>query len=185
VGPLGGGGGWPGTFTDLISAIDLVTGVAEVDATRLVLCGHSAGGHLALWAAGTRCRESETKLVAEVQGVVALAAVSDLSALATASAAGAGYVRQLLGGTPNEVPDRYRDACPMQMLPLGVPQRLIHGMADATVPPAMSERFANLASAAGDDARYLPIAGANHRALISTASPSWPEIEREIGSLLG
>jgi acetyl esterase/lipase len=48
---FGGGGGWPTTFTDVTNAIDHVAVLAGSNASRVVTCGHSAGGHLALWAA--------------------------------------------------------------------------------------------------------------------------------------
>ena len=51
MGALGGGGGWPTTFTDVGAALDYVTRLAVVDAQRVITCGHSAGGCLALWAA--------------------------------------------------------------------------------------------------------------------------------------
>ena len=45
------GGGWPGTLEDVAAAVDRLADVDEVDAARVVTCGHSAGGHLALWLA--------------------------------------------------------------------------------------------------------------------------------------
>ena len=45
------GGGWPGMFEDVSAAIDHLADVEQVDASRVATCGHSAGGHLALWLA--------------------------------------------------------------------------------------------------------------------------------------
>ena len=49
------GGGFPGTFFDVGCAVDYVREIAlshPVDSERVLVMGHSAGGHLALWAAG-------------------------------------------------------------------------------------------------------------------------------------
>ena len=51
-------------------------------------------------------------------------------------------VEQLLGGSPEGVPDRYREASPARRLPLAIPVLLVHGGRDDTVPAAMSRRFA-------------------------------------------
>lgn len=48
---VGKGGGWPATFADVAAGIDLLA-TLPVDTSRLVAIGHSAGGHLATWAAG-------------------------------------------------------------------------------------------------------------------------------------
>ncbi len=48
------GGGYPGTYEDIGTAIDRLRSEAPrlgLDLSRVVLVGHSAGGHLALWAA--------------------------------------------------------------------------------------------------------------------------------------
>jgi acetyl esterase/lipase len=52
------GGGWPGTFDDVAAAVDVLpsrvraaVGAGLISAEPVLLAGHSAGGHLALWAA--------------------------------------------------------------------------------------------------------------------------------------
>ncbi len=63
------GGGWPGTFEDVVRAADHLEKIARdfaLDLYRVITVGHSAGGHLALWLA-TRKKT--------LQGVIALAAV--------------------------------------------------------------------------------------------------------------
>src|SRR5215212_5319226 len=50
------GGGWPGTYLDVGRAIDHLRRIASaynLDLARVVVLGHSAGGHLAMWS-GTR-----------------------------------------------------------------------------------------------------------------------------------
>jgi acetyl esterase/lipase len=144
------GGTWPGAGIDVAAAVRFVPELAErypLDADRVVLVGHSAGGQLALWAA------KQAQLP-----VVALAAVSDLRESAD-RVGPAGAVARFMGGAPNEVPDRYAEASPLDLLPLGVRQVLVHGTNDAEVPYAMSERYVE---AAGDEAELISLKGAGH-----------------------
>jgi acetyl esterase/lipase len=129
------GGGWPNTFDDLGAGIDHLRLLdAPLDLTRVITIGHSAGGHLAALAA-TRDGPS-----VQVTGVVSQAGVVDLER-AWDWRLSDGVVRRLLGGTPEEVPERYAAASPAARLPLGVPALLTHGGKDDIVPPAMSEAF--------------------------------------------
>ena len=135
VGPRAGGG-WPATFDDVAAAIDHLAALdAPLDLRRVAAVGHSAGGHLALWAAGRK--DARVPLTA----AVGQAAVSDLDSAAATGVCG-GMVEQLLGGSPEGVPDRYREASPARRLPLAIPVLLVHGGRDDTVPAAMSRRFA-------------------------------------------
>ncbi len=177
VGPLGGGGGWPETFSDIAAAIDHLASLSGIDTERVVTCGHSAGGTLALWAAG-RHRLPPDAPGASVQiavtAAISLAGVVDLDA-ADAAAVGGDAVERLLGGTRMQVPDNYRMASPAALLPLGVPQVLIHGLSDTTVPASMSEVYATEARAAGDDARYIALPGIGHREVIDPRSGAWEQ----------
>ncbi len=147
------GGGWPNTFADVGEGIDHLDCLSGLDLSRVVAIGHSAGGHLAAWAA-TRPGLPDDAPGAEprvpVAGVVAQAGVVDLR-LAWELQLSGGIVRRLLDGTPDERPERYALASPAERLPLGVPILLTHGGLDDIVPPVMSERFAEAARAAGDD----------------------------------
>ncbi|WP_166351757.1 alpha/beta hydrolase [Phytoactinopolyspora limicola] len=187
----GGGGGWPETFDDVALALDTVPElVAEaapgrVDTTRVVHLGHSAGGHLAVWAA------SRTRLPAEsrwrrhdpdpaLRGVVSLAGVLDLAACADADLDD-GAVRALLGGDPHQIPERYAEADPLQLTPPGVPTVLIHGTDDDRVPPEFSTRYA---AKAGHQADMVSLPGIEHFGVIDPLSSAWPEIERQVSALL-
>jgi pimeloyl-ACP methyl ester carboxylesterase len=122
--------------------------------------GHSAGGQLALWSAS---REDPR---VPVRRVAALAAVCNLAAAGDPA-------WELLGGTPEQVPDRFAAADPMQLVPLGVPTLLMHGAEDETVPVARSRRYAEAASAAGDEVELIePIPG-GHRVYIDPRSEAW------------
>ena len=173
------GGGWPGTFSDIGDAVEKLRAVGEkysLDLTRVVLVGHSAGGHLALWYAGAPRLPATSPLHRKnplpIRGVVALAAVSDLRAPDTACE-DAGV--QLIGGG-QFLAARLRDASPLAMLPLGAPSRLIHGALDKIVPPALSRDFAAAAQKSGDDAREVAVAGTGHFELIDPTSPAWPAV---------
>jgi acetyl esterase/lipase len=176
LGTLGGGGGWPHTFDDVAAAVDHVRTLPGVDAGRVVTCGHSAGGTLALWAAARGgCPDGGAAAAVPVRAAISLAGVVDLAA-AQADGVGSGAVAALLGGAEARYPDRYRQASPAALLPLGVPQVLIHGLADTVVPPSQSERYVERARRAGDAARYVPLPGVGHREVIDPHGPAWDEI---------
>jgi acetyl esterase/lipase len=157
----GQGGGWPATFDDVAAAVDHLA-VAEggrLDLDNLGVVGHSAGGQLSLWAASRRGAR------VPIRRVVAQAAVCDLAS------ARAAY--ELMGGSPEQVPDRYAAADPMRLIPLGVPVRLIHGEDDATVPIRHSRDFATAARAAGDQVELIEPRPGGHRAHIDPRTAAW------------
>jgi pimeloyl-ACP methyl ester carboxylesterase len=108
----------------------------------------------------------------------------DLAA-AEASGVGGDAVARLLGGGELEVPERMAVASPAALVPLGVPQLLIHGLRDTVVPPSMSERYAESALEAGDDVRYVPLPDAGHRDLIDPRGDAWAETEGQLETLFG
>jgi acetyl esterase/lipase len=181
------GGGWPGTFDDVAAAVDRLPGLVSeavgglVEPGRMVLAGHWAGGHLALWAAsrhrlpaGSPWRRAEPQAGC---GVVALAAVCDLVACHELGL-GQGAADALMGGGPQRFPDRYAAADPARLLPIGVPVRLVHGTADDRVPHEMSVDYAARARAAGDlgtECALLP--GAGHFDVIDPLSAAWGTVE--------
>jgi acetyl esterase/lipase len=165
---LGDGGGWPMTFDDVAAAIDALARVPEVDAARLVVVGHSAGGHLALWAAGRRDPG------VRAAGVVGLAAPSDLEAVRDE------MVPRLLGGTPQQVPGHYAAGNPIRLLPLGLPTLLVHGRADTVVSPERSRAFAAAARAAGDDVTLVETDG-DHREPVDPRGAGWAAVLSWLG----
>jgi acetyl esterase/lipase len=173
-----GGGGWPNTFLDVAAAVDHTEALAAehgLDVDRLVTVGHSAGGHLALWAAARAGLPSDAPGAApavKVRRAVGLAPVPDLVE-AHHLGVGGQAVARLLGGTPVTVAERYALASPAALLPLGVPQVLVHGAADGAVPVAMSRTYVDAAAAAGDEARLVEVPDEGHMACLDTQSTSW------------
>jgi acetyl esterase/lipase len=187
VGPTGGGGGWPSTFLDVASALEALAGVDDLDLEAVVTCGHSAGGHLALWAAARGRFGPDAPSTIALRGAVALAGVVDL-AEADRRGLGSGAVGALLGegavGSPTRA-ERMAQASPAALLPLGLPQLLVHGTRDTVVPVAMSMDYATRARAAGDDARAVPLADLDHMALIDPSSRAFPVVAEFVETLLG
>jgi acetyl esterase/lipase len=184
------GGGWPGTFHDVARATDHLRELAPahaLDLERVVTLGHSAGGHLALWLAARHRIPAGDVLASPtplpLHAAISLAGVSDLE-LAWELRLRDGIVRALLGGAPEEVPERYATASPVALLPLGVPQVLIHGTDDESVPFIMSERYQAKAAACGDAASLIALPGAGHFELIDPRSREWPEVQRAVLPLL-
>jgi acetyl esterase/lipase len=181
------GGGWPGTLDDVAAGIDALDGRDGLDLARLVTVGHSAGGHLAVWAAarptlptGAPGEDPRVRVV----GAVSLAVVVDLLGAAAERLSG-GATRDLLGGEPSAVPDRYALASPMELVPIGVPVALVHGTADANVPITQSEDYAEVATAAGDAVVLERIDGADHFAVIDPTTEAWAAAVRQIDRLAG
>lgn len=186
-----GAGGWPATFDDVAAGIDhlgALTGSYPLDLDRVITVGHSAGGHLALWAAGRPRLPSGAPGRFGANGIVVtatvgLGAVSDLAEAARGGLGGGAAVR-LLGGPPAQRPDRYAAASPAALLPLGVTQVMVHGQADPTVPVSMSEGYVKRAVAAGDDATLVVLPGVGHFELIDPATAAWATTVTHIKGLL-
>lgn len=173
------GGGWPGTFLDVAAAADqlrTLAGPYALDQRRVATLGHSAGGQLALWAAGRRwIRDGDLFQTSplRVQGAVSLAGVVDLR---RAWSLGFEAVGRLMGGTPDEYPTRYDTGSPADLLPLGVPQVLLHGSDDQVVPATLSADYRAEAVARGDDVQLVPLQGVGHMELIQPTSAAWPAV---------
>jgi acetyl esterase/lipase len=187
------GGGWPGTYRDIGAAMDYLRAIAQeyrLDLKHVVVVGHSAGGHLALWAAARkRLAESSALYMKDplpVSAVVNLAGPGRLQTLQAEhqqKVCGGVPVPQLLGGEIDKVPERLREGSPADMLPLGVPQILITGALDWLIPPAFGEEYVALATKAGDPAELTVIEGAGHFEIIAPGTQAWPTVEKAVLSL--
>jgi acetyl esterase/lipase len=188
VGFLGGGGGWPNTLLDVAAALDHLAVIEdEVDVARVVTCGHSAGGQLALWAAARGRLPAASPGAGgavTVRGAVSLSGIVDLEE-ADRLALGAEATAAFMGGHREAYPDRYRHASPRALLPLGVPQALMHAGNDSVVPPSMSRDYQDLATSLGDSARNLLVDGIGHRQLIDPKGRGWATAVSELERIIG
>jgi acetyl esterase/lipase len=188
------GGGWPGTMLDVALAADYLRRLAPayaLDLQRVVAIGHSAGGHLALWLAarpriahdsplagssitpqGSNYAEIATSTPLPLAGAISLAGVVDLE-MAWRLNLSNGAVVGLLGGSFIDVPERYAASSPAAMLPLGVPQVLIHGTNDDSVPLQVSQAYTKAAKAVNDPVTYIELEGVDHFDLIDPDSHAW------------
>jgi acetyl esterase/lipase len=135
------GGGWPGTFQDVAAASDYIfekmSSDSRFDLDRVAALGFSAGGHLALWLSGRHRVKAGSPVssapTGRLMGVLSIAGVSDLRTAWERRVGGDAVVR-LMGGTPVELPERYEAGSPIELLPVGVKQVLVHGTGDEVVP---------------------------------------------------
>jgi acetyl esterase/lipase len=184
------GGGWPGTFRDVASGADFVRTFArerQLDLTRAIAIGHSAGAHLALWL-GARTKLSKTSELytsdpLRLTGVVGLDGPADLKATLALQqpVCGAPVITNLLGGTPDEKPQRYHDAAPIELLPLGVPHAFYTGQMFA----AHAAPYEAAAKKAGDKVEAVALPKAGHFVFIDPQSDVWPRVLKSARRLLG
>jgi len=178
VGPTGAGGGWPATFEDVAAAIDRLSDLdAPLSLDRVVVVGHSAGGQLALWAAGRGALPDDAPGARPRVRLIAAASLAGVNDLAGAYDAtpGGGAVQALMGCGPAACPERYALADPIRRVPLDAPVLLVHGTADATVSVQRSRDYSRAAEQAGANVRLVELAGAEgaHRRHIDPASEGW------------
>lgn len=187
------GGGWPNTYLDVGRAVDhlrTLAGEHHLDLTRVVLVGHSAGGHLAMWAAGrSRLPPASALSTANplrVRGVIDLAGPLDLTANISGyeSLCRDHVITALMGGTPEAVPARYAQASAIKLLPLGVPQVLVLGEHEDYVPLRDAEAYVQAAKRAGDRIRLILIPSVGHFEIASPRASPWSQVELAIRSLL-
>ena len=168
------GGGWPGTFEDIRNAYRFVPQLVKqynLDSTKILVMGHSAGGQLALCLAA---HETSLKRVISLAGVVDLQQAWELHLSNNA-------VVDFLGGKPNEVREHYHEADPMQLsVSHSTTQWLIHGAGDDVVPSYFSRNYAQGKQKRGEDVHYLEISAAGHFDLIDPRSKAWPRVENTL-----
>ncbi|WP_435131392.1 alpha/beta hydrolase family protein [Actinacidiphila sp. bgisy144] len=185
-------GRWPDTFDDVAAALDALPALARealgadsVDTRRVVYTGHSAGGHLALWAAARHLLPAASpwhrSTPPALRGVVALAPVADFtSAIRLRVCSGA--VLDLLGG-PDHATDRLLHADPAALLPTGIATTIVHGTTDNVVPPQVSAAFVRAARAAGEEPTVAWLPDVGHFPLIDPSSGACAAVVEEIAQL--
>lgn len=193
-------GAWPETLTDVAKACDFLASLAEeyeLDLNKVITIGHSAGGHLATWLAARHriSKDSELSVSSnplKISGVISLAGVNDLKMMhdvhdyrdQTLSLEPNNPTADLLGGSSKEVPERYDQASPIELLPLDVQQVLIHGALDVHVPIGISSHYHRAAQEAGDFVKLVELPNAEHFMLTDTSSHVWGYVLEEVELLL-
>lgn len=185
------GGGWPGTFQDVSLASYKIPEILKldprVDLTRTMVMGHSAGGHLAVWLVSrhkvSKYSQLHDEQKSQIVNAISLAGVLDLRT-AWKQNLGHGIVVRLMDGSPNEYPDRYDAGSPIELLPNGARQVLIHGAADNTVPVSQSEQFERSAAEAGDKCSLVRLEDTGHFELIDPESDAWSSVVTAVETML-
>ncbi|HVK63349.1 MAG TPA: alpha/beta hydrolase [Polyangium sp.] len=182
----GSDSGHPETFLDVGAAIDKLRTLAPIhrlDLDQVVAVGHSAGGHLGVWAAARPLLPTTSSIRGAnplpLSAVVSLAGVLDIADPVARGACGT-LADQLLGGTPTEVPERYAETNPTELVPIGVRQVLVHGTADAIIPFSSSDDYLDQARDAGDHVSLKKVHNADHFDVITPSSPKWPQVRARI-----
>jgi acetyl esterase/lipase len=166
---VGNGGGFPETLDDVHAALGALPDHA---AGPIVTLGHSAGGHLATWAAG-RGRFERWSGGPEITHVVSQAGVLDLRA-AVAEGLGGGAALAFLG---DDDPDAatYEQADPLSQVPLAVPVWAVHAPDDVNVPFSQAVDYVAAATAAGGEATLVEVTG-GHFDVIEPGSDAWAAV---------
>ncbi|WP_290842746.1 alpha/beta hydrolase [Henriciella sp.] len=184
------GGGYPGTFLDVARAVDALAerGPAlGLDTSNVVATGHSAGGHLALWAAARPNIAETSPLFSETpfvpKAVVNVGGLADLQASAPVTQAGclADIMDMLTGASSEDRADVFSDTSPAALLPLGIPQISVNGTSDRIAPPQLGQGYTAKASEAGDRAEYVEVSGGH----VELVAPGTAAFDRQIEILRG
>jgi acetyl esterase/lipase len=180
------GGGWPGTFQDWAAATDHLRVLAKsypLDLKRVVVVGHSAGAHAALWiAARAKLPASSAIRGAKPLAVRAAVAIDGPGDLAPfigrdAQVCGKPVIAPLMGGTPDTVADRYREGSPAANLPLGVSQVMV---ASTVLMPADAEAYRAAAAAKGETVTVVTTPESDHFNIIAPGEPQWADVQAAI-----
>ncbi|KYK16592.1 MULTISPECIES: alpha/beta hydrolase-fold protein [Streptomyces] len=193
AGSAGGGpvaGRWPDTFADVAAALDALPALVRrhlpgADPRRTVLTGHSAGGHLALWAAARHLLPADAAWrldrPAPLRGVVALAPIADLEVARELRVCG-GAALELLGGEEH-FEERRPYVDPALLLPTGIATTLVQGRADVDVPQAVAEAYADAAAKAGEVVGLTLLEDVGNFPLIDPAADACAVVAEEIAQL--
>jgi acetyl esterase/lipase len=183
-------GRWPETLDDIAAALDALPALVrehlpQADPRRTVITGHSAGGHLALWAAARHLLPADapwyTERPAPLRGVVALAPIADFQVAEKLDVC-SGAVRQFLGGESNFA-ERQPYADPAYLLPTGIATTLVQGRTDVVVPQAVAESYADAAAKAGEVVGLTLLEDVGHFPLIDPAADACAVVAEEIAQL--
>jgi acetyl esterase/lipase len=181
------GGVWPATFLDIAAGTDYLRELARehpLDLNQVVALGHSSGGHLSLWL-GMRSKLKSGELhVANplsLKGVLAMAPAVDIKFIHHTQFCG-NVIDKLVGGSPEEVPQRYQDVSPVANIPLGIPHTILAGYEDGLAILGLS--YFHSAIEAGDkNVRLVELPSSGHFEMINPGTSSWPIVRDALKAL--
>ncbi|MCA9837525.1 MAG: alpha/beta hydrolase [Trueperaceae bacterium] len=186
------GGGWPTTFLDVASGTDYLQNIASIynlDLSRTLALGHSAGGHLAHWLAARKNLPPTSELYQPnplgFLGFISLAGIPDLELALRDNICSNQAPKELIGGTPEEFPERYAQASPARLAPIGGQQIFIQGTQDDTVQLIHIEDYVKKAKARGEDIRLITLQNTGHFELVVSTTPQWQIVEEKVMQLFG
>ena len=182
---------WPDTFTDVTLAVRYLENLLSkfnLDTDKIVLIGHSSGGHLALWLAS---QKFATKI--NIRGVVVLAGPTDLLQMETWIQEGEAKskepsdcgiaLRELMGGTSATYPERYRAASPAHLPRYDIPLIVVSGDQDRIALSPLVEIYANALKKKGNNVQYFIVKQSGHFEMITPGTTAWSDIEKTVISL--
>ncbi len=188
------GAGYPGTFQDVATAVDRLREEApkhDLDLRRVIAVGHSAGGHLALWAAARGRIAATSPLHADkplaIRTVISLAGIGDLKGQGRVFALPCGddTIERLVDERGRKAP--FADTSPAELLPTGAKVVMVHGVFDPVMPPYTGREYAARVRKAGDAAEVVTIPDAAHFDVVIPATAAWTQvagvIDREMRAL--
>ncbi|WP_374472856.1 alpha/beta hydrolase [Phenylobacterium sp.] len=174
------GAGYPGTFQDVAAALDRLRDEAPrrgLDLRRVATLGHSAGGHLALWAAARHRLPEDSPLYRpdplRIGAAISLAGIGDLDGQGDvfSRACGADTFPQMLGD-----PRRLADTSPVALLPTGTRTVMVHGAYDHVMPPFTGLEYVRKVRAAGDTAEVVTLPEAGHFDVVVPTTAAWSAV---------
>ncbi|WLI90562.1 alpha/beta hydrolase [Massilia sp. R2A-15] len=187
------GGGYPGTYQDMHAALDLLERSAtanQLDLSRIVAVGHSAGGQLVQWIAGRAKIPASSPLhrahPLPVREIVSLGGLADLRNERALIQSSCGRDTADLAGLPGPArPNVFADTNAAELVPNGSHTVLITGELDTVSPPRAARDYAARARAAGDTADVIVLPGASHYDEVAASSPSFKLVLPAIRKALG
>lgn len=187
------GGGYPGMYQDVAAAVDRLKEEAaahRLDLTRVVAVGHSAGGHLAQWAASRHKLPAASPAYRAaplaIPHVISLGGLADLRNEERLIKSSCDRDMAQLAGVPSAArPDIFSDTSPAELLPAGVRTVLVTGELDSVSPVRVAQDYARRATAAGDSAGVVVLPNASHYDEVAASSPAWKLVYAEIRKALG
>jgi len=181
---------WPTVFEDIAKGLDFLYDIevsAHLDLSKVLLIGHSAGGHLAAWASSRdqispKCELYRSHFL-QPKHTISLSAVLDFDSAHDLSQPH--QVTRLMGGTKADWPLRYAASDPLQISHGQASICLIHGSLDTDVPISQAHSYMARSDNPNLTLEVMPTAG--HFGMLPAddqPAPYWPQLINSITKAL-